>query len=81
VSGSKARTYGMPAAVVDEALAQGVHPDCLISRNINDTKSSCDDCRIKVVEAIDKVYVHIEHPIERANQMVADAEREQLGGD
>lgn len=78
MSGSKALAYGMPTAVVDEALAQGVHPDCLISRNVNDKNGSCPECAAKVIIAIDKVYAHIATPIERANQMVIDTEREQL---
>lgn len=81
MSTGKALTYGMPTAVVDEALAQGVHPDCLISRDVNDPKASCPECTAKIIVAIDKVYAHIEHAIERANQMVMDTEREQMGGD
>lgn len=77
---NKARTYGLPRAVVDLALSQGVHPDCLVARDISKVKEACQECAEKTWAAIDTVYAHLETPEERARQVAEDTRVEQREG-
>jgi hypothetical protein len=78
MSGAKARFYGLPEVVVDAALAEGAHPDCLVAKPQNTTQA-CLECRNIVVAAIHIHYHRYGGVPEQMMRLADDVKREQAG--
>ena len=70
---AKARFFGLPTAVIDQALLLGAHADCLLFRT---HERSCVNCHALVIQVVGVIYADV--PAQgRTNAMRQDVLREQ----